>query len=209
LRIICFGDSITYGESDPINGGWADQLKNDYVLAYQDSIRQETVLYNLGVGGETTDGLAARFNNEYLSRAINSQKSLVIFSYGANDIVIHKNKNIVPIKYFIRNLSQCIEFAKSKKSEVILLGLTPISESIEGKENQHGNIRFDKDIKLYNQALEKLAQKNQVLFVDTYSKFCKKGKQNLLAKDGVHPNTNGHLVIYSIIKSKLNFNIDF
>ena len=208
MKIICFGDSITYGESDAIKGGWADHVKNDFVLEYQNSVRQEVVLYNLGVGGETTDGLLARFKTEFLSRAINGQKSLVIFAYGINDIVIHKNKNIVPLEYFIRNLSECIEFAKDKKSEMIILGITPISKSIEGKENQHEKIRFDKDIKIYNQALDKLAQKNQIGFVDIYSKFCEKGKKGLLAKDGVHPNTNGHQVIYSSVKIKLSEFLD-
>lgn len=203
MKILCFGDSITYGESDPINGGWADRLKDDFVLEYQDSIRQEVVLYNLGIGGETSDGLALRFKTEFLSRVINGQKSLVVFAYGANDIVIHKNKNIVPLEYFIRNISQCFELCKSKQSDVIILGLTPIAKSIEGKENQHGKIRFDRDINIYNQALENLAQKNQYLFIDLYPEFQQKGRDNLLAKDGVHPNTNGHQVIYDLVKRKL------
>ncbi len=124
MKILCFGDSVTFGEIDTDNGGWVDQLKKHYISLQANSTRQDISVYNLGIGGETTDALCIRFEIEFQARIKKGLKALVIFAYGANDIVIHKNKNIVPLKYFIRNLKQCIQKVQQNAGEVILLSLT-------------------------------------------------------------------------------------
>jgi len=207
MKILCFGDSITFGEIDTKNGGWVDHLKDDFIRQYADSIRQEVTLYNLGICGETTDGLSTRFSIEFNARLVKGQKSLVIFSYGINDIVIHKNNNIVPKKYFIRNLKSCVDTAKSKDACVILSSLTPISDSIDGEVNQHDKLRYSKDIDIYNTALQKFASENNCFYLEVYSEF-EKCKNQFLSKDGIHPNSEGHLLIYRRIKELLENEID-
>jgi len=202
MKILCFGDSITLGEIDTENGGWVDQLKIDFIRYYADSIRQEVSVCNLGICGETTDGLSARFSEEFNARFIKGQPTLVIFSYGINDIVIHKNKNIVPENYFVRNLKNCIDFSKSKQAIIILSSLTPISDRNDGVVNQHGKLRYNKNIKTYNMLLQKLAQDSNSFYLDIYSQFNKK-KNRLLSKDGVHPNSDGHQLIYAMVKHLL------
>ena len=204
VRILCFGDSITYGECDLINGGWADHLKDDFVALYSNTNRQDVILYNLGIGGETTDGLYSRFEVEFASRSIKGQKTIVILSYGANDIVIHKNRNIVPQEYFIRNLQQCIQIAKRSNASIILSSILPIDDSIDGVINQHDKLRYNKDIEAYNSLLRKIAGENACFYLDIFSKFLLKGKENLLASDGVHPNSKGHKLIYRMVEQILS-----
>ncbi len=204
LKILCFGDSITLGEKDIEQGGWADRLKKDYFAQFVDSQTQKITLYNLGVGGETTDGLVRRFDTELRARNIKGQKLILVFAYGTNDIVIHKDKNIVPQSYYINNLKHCIEAAKKFKADILLLSLLPISDSIEGIVNQHGKLRFDHDIQAYNLSLKNLSQEMNCEYMDLYASFIEHNKQHCLSSDGVHPNSTGHHLLYQKIKHKLS-----
>ena len=203
MKILCFGDSVTFGEIDTENGGWVDQLKRHYITLQADSTRQDISVYNLGIGGETTDGLCIRFEIELQARIKKGLRSLVMFAYGANDVVIHKNKNIVPIEYFIRNIKQCIQLANKNVSEVIILSLTPISDLIDGITNQHDKLRYSRDINTYNSALRQLAKDTDSLYLDTYEQFVLNDKDTLLSSDGLHPNSAGHQEIYKMVKQKL------
>lgn len=204
LKILCFGDSITLGENDSKQGGWADCLKKYYFQQFVDSQTQRITLYNLGVAGETTDGLVKRFDTELRARNIKGQNLIILFAYGANDIVIHKDKNIVPELYYTRNLKYCIELAKKFKAEILLLNLLPIANSIEGKVNQHGKLRFDHDIKAYNFTLKKLSYEMNCEYVDLYASFVEHNKEEYLCGDGLHPNSKGHELLYQKIKQKLS-----
>jgi len=203
IKILCFGDSITLGEKDIEQGGWADRLKKQYFAQFVDSQTQKITLYNLGIAGETTDGLVSRFDSELRARSIKWQGLIVVFAYGANDIVIHKDKNIVPESYFISNLKRCIESAKKFKAEILLLNLLPIADSIEGKVNQHGKLRFDHDIQAYNSTIKKLSHEMNCEHLDLYACFAENNKEDYLCSDGVHPNSKGHKLLYQKIKQKL------
>ncbi len=204
LKILCFGDSITLGEKDLEQGGWADRLKKHYFAQSVDSQTQKITLYNLGIAGETSDGLVRRFDIELRARNIKNQKLIVVFAYGANDIVIHKNKNIVPESYYINNLKHCIESAKTFKADILLLNLLPIAGSIEGTVNQHGKLRFDHDIQAYNFTLKKLSHEMNCEYLDLYASFAENNKEQYLSSDGVHPNSKGHKLLYQEIKQKLS-----
>ncbi|TQV86361.1 SGNH/GDSL hydrolase family protein [Aliikangiella coralliicola] len=203
VNILCFGDSIVFGECDQNYGGWVDRLKKGYIEQYADSLKQEVFLYNLGIGGETTDGLVKRFSVELKARKIGKQKTLVIFAYGANDIVVHKNKNIVPANYFIRNLTDAISTAKLEDCKVLILSLLPISNTIEGKVNQHDKLRYDLDIQQYNLILEKISVETESEFLNLYSPFNQNDKESLLSGDGVHPNSKGHALVSQLVREKL------
>ncbi|MCU7800714.1 MAG: hypothetical protein KZQ70_11335 [gamma proteobacterium symbiont of Lucinoma myriamae] len=204
FKILCFGDSITLGEKDTERGGWADRLKKHYFEQFADSQTQKITLYNLGIAGETTDGLVNRFDIELGARNIKGQKLIVVFAYGANDIVIHKDKNIVPESYYIRNLKHCIESAKKFKADILLLNLLPIADSIEGMVNQHGKLRFDHDIQAYNFIIKQLSHEMNCEYLDFYTSFVENNKEEYLCSDGVHPNSKGHKLLYQKIQQKLS-----
>ena len=67
MTIICFGDSITYGNWDP-KGGWVGRLRNyldtKSLGAYEGAdlySKFYTLTYNQGIPGDTSTGLFARF----------------------------------------------------------------------------------------------------------------------------------------------------
>ena len=203
MKIFCFGDSITYGESDPKYGGWVDRLKVNFQNRYQEQFRQECFVYNLGIGGETTDGLANRMANEIEARSFKIEKNIVLLAYGSNDIVIHKNKNKVPIEYFRRNYTNCIQWCHSRSYKVILLNLLPLVNKNDGKIDQHGNLRHSADVLKYNQELINIANDFSCLHIDINAEFSDRRHEDIYAFDGVHPNTRGHEIIYNLVELKL------
>ena len=71
-----FGDSITYGEYDGVFGGWVDILKR-YALQKYNEGGNELILFNLGIGGETSQGLVKRIQNEMTAR--NAEDGNIVF----------------------------------------------------------------------------------------------------------------------------------
>ena len=86
MRILIFGDSITYGAWDTELGGWANRLR----IAF-DKENQDWNIYNLGVSGDTINDVLKRFDVECQAR----EPEKLIFAIGINDakVIIDKNSN--------------------------------------------------------------------------------------------------------------------
>ncbi len=201
--IFCFGDSITYGEKDLEQGGWVERLKRDFLELESGDDYQKTMVYNLGIASETTDGLVGRVENELKARRIGKAESTTILFYGYNDIKIHKQKNRVPLKYFSRNLRQSINLIRQTQREVILMTLPSITESIDGVIDCCGNLRYEKDLVEYNLLIQSLARELECELIDLNVVF-KQLELNFLATDQLHFNAIGHQVIFEQVKEKLN-----
>lgn len=80
-----FGDSITYGEYDGILGGYVEILKRYCHAEFYNNNANEVNCFNLGIGGETTEGLIKRFEIEIKAR-LSPDENLIFFFYGANDL---------------------------------------------------------------------------------------------------------------------------
>jgi lysophospholipase L1-like esterase len=221
-HVYCFGDSISYGEGDPLSGGWVDRLKSRCSASDKQSSstvvpeQPEFTVFNLGIPGETTDGLRQRIKPEFERRHVRATDSIVVLNYGANDIVIHQpkkpvedlsesskqQKSVVPLAYFERNIGEAIKFSLSKQATVILLGLLPVCPRYDGVSNQFEQVKFDSSVNSYNLKLEQMAQQSNVICLDLYTEFSEsfnridehQGAQ-LFSDDKVHPNAEGHALI--------------
>ena len=202
-QILCFGDSITYGEKDLSLGGWVERLKLDYLTQYASSEYQKTFIFNLGIPSETTDGLARRVESEFKARVYPKQSNTAILFYGLNDLVIHKNKNRVPLEYFERNLVSVIEFLINTHVQIMLINLPDFQKFNDGIIDQAGKLRNLEDVALYNQALSRIASQYQTVLLDLNSAFKKYSLEEVFHSDGIHPNAKGHDVIYQLVKSAL------
>ena len=184
-----FGDSITYGEYDGVFGGWVDILKR-YALQKYNEGGNELILFNLGIGGETSEGLVKRIRNEITAR--NAENGNVVFiGYGANDLAVKDQKQIVNPEEFKANLTEAIQQAQDFSKEIYLVSILPISEKIAGEISATGKIRMNEDILVYNEVLKNIASENSLIYIDFHSAFFA-DKEVLLSKDGVHPNEKGY-----------------
>lgn len=184
-----FGDSITYGEYDGVFGGWVDILKR-YALQKYNEGDNELILFNLGIGGETSEGLVKRIRNEMSVR--NAEDGNVVFlGYGANDLALKDGNQIVNPGQFKANIEKAIQHAKDFSKKIYVVSIIPISEKVDSQISATGKIRTNEDVLMYNQILKDIARENSLIYIDFHSAFLK-DKEILLSKDGVHPNEKGY-----------------
>ena len=184
-----FGDSITYGEYDGVFGGWVDILKR-YALQKYNEGSNELILFNLGIGGETTEGLLNRMSHEMKAR--NSADGNIIFlGYGANDLANKDGNQLVNPEQFKTNIEIAVQNAKQYSKDIFLVSILPLSENIDSKVSPTGKLRTNDNVLIYNQILKTIATENSLNYIDFHSVFLQ-DKEILLSKDGVHPNEKGY-----------------
>lgn len=192
-----FGDSITYGGYDGVLGGYVEILKRYCHAEFYKNNAKEVNCFNLGIGGETTEGLIKRFEIETKAR-LSPDENLLFLCYGANDLAEKDNIELVNLSDFEANLSQVISKAKQFVNEIYMISILPISKMTDGIKIPERKFRTSEKIEIYNQKLQELATLNQIHFIDIYVSF-NSNKEEFLSKDGIHPNEKG----YDFIAEKL------
>ncbi|HNV12863.1 MAG TPA: SGNH/GDSL hydrolase family protein [bacterium] len=205
-QIFCFGDSITYGAWDVAGSGWAQGLR-----MYLDKKQEEDdglyfLIYNLGIPGETTDGLINRFLSETKARIREErqEENIFIFAYGANDaaVIPSQNKFRVDIKNFENNLENVIDQAKKFGNKIFILNITPVNEEFTASPVNKDKSRLNKYIEIYNEKIKKIADNKNIYFIDINSAFMANDYKSLFCEDGLHPNKSGHKIIFNeLLKS--------
>lgn len=184
-----FGDSITYGEYDGVFGGWVDILKR-YALQKFNEGSQELILYNLGIGGETTEGLLRRLPHEMSARNA-ADGNIVFLGYGANDLAVKDGAQMVNGEQFKNNIVNAVQHAKLYAEEIYLVSILPFSDKADGITAASGKQRTNTEVLAYNRILKDIADEHAVQYIDFYTAFLP-DKEILLSRDGVHPNEKGY-----------------
>lgn len=189
---------VFYGEYDGVLGGYVEILKRYCHTEFYNNNANEVNCFNLGIGGETTEGLMKRFEIETKAR-FSPDENLIFFFYGANDLALSEGKEIVSLTDFEQNLSQVISQAKRFATEIYVISILPISKTVDGIKVTERKFRTTQKIELFNQKLKDLALQNQIEFIDIFSRF-NSTKEEFLSKDGIHPNEKGYQFIANQIK---------
>lgn len=185
-----FGDSITYGEYDGVFGGWVDILKRYALQKFHEGNGDELIIFNLGIGGETTEGLLKRMPVELEARN-SADGNLVFISYGANDLAVKEGVQIVDPEKFKSNIIKAVQHAKQFSKDIYLISILPVSQKIDGVVVSTGKMRTNEEVVVYNQVLKDIAAGESLGYIDFYSAFLE-DKEILLSGDGVHPNEKGY-----------------
>lgn len=197
-----FGDSITYGEYDGNFGGWVDILKRYCHKNLMEHKAQEVSVFNLGIGGETTEGLLKRFATEAESRR-SSGETLIFFAYGANDLVLREgNAPEVSLSSYIENLTLAVNQALKITQKIFLISILPVSDAVDGVLSPTGKIRTNVRVQKYNNALQGLCHNSSLQYINLYEHFSPH-KEQLLSQDGVHPNSEGYQLIANTLQPLL------
>ncbi|MGU3377156.1 SGNH/GDSL hydrolase family protein [Chryseobacterium sp. M5A1_1a] len=191
-----FGDSITYGEYDGVFGGWVDILKRYALQKFHEGNGDELILYNLGIGGETTEGLLKRMPTELGARN-SADGNLVFIGYGANDLAIKEGIQVVEPETFKNNITTAVQHAKQFSNDIYLVSILPVSQKIDGVEVSSGKLRTNNEVVIYNQILKEIAADQSLKYIDFYTAFLE-DKEFLLSADGVHPNEKGYGIMAEI-----------
>lgn len=184
INILIFGDSITYGAWDKENGGWVNRLR----LALENKNETYFNIFNLGIPGETTIDLKKRFDNECNYRFNTNDKTIIIFSVGINDSQIIKDKSLVLIKDFKKNIIKLIDKAKQYIPYILFIGLTKVDENRTNPVSWDNNINYsNEEIIKYNEVLKNICKEKEINYLEIFNLLDIKDLD-----DGLHPNNNGH-----------------
>ncbi len=210
MKILIFGDSITYGCWDS-KGGWVARLREriDKKVMEDDSY---SLVYNLGIPSDKTQDLLLRFDEEVKPRQRKDpeMQMVIIFAIGINDsqYVYEQKEHRVPLNVFSDNLRKLISKARAYTSDIFFIGLTPVDEK------RTAPLEWDKRkcykneyIKKYDQEIRKICESEGVEYIEVASLF-PTGQLSELLFDGLHPNDEGHRRIFEKVFSVFSKKLD-
>lgn len=196
-RILVFGDSISWGENDTIQGGWVGML---YKFV-SEKTRFNWQVYNMSVSGDGSDDLVKRLVPECEAR----HPSIIMIAIGGNDSrYVEKEDNLqTPPEKFKENIQMLIDLAKGFVKDVIFVGILPFDETrtcpIPWSPTKYYTNKLARQ---NNQIIKKLCEENNVPFIDLFAEWTKTDYKSLL-DDGCHPTTEGHRKIFERVKAFL------
>src|SRR3989344_9641126 len=130
-QILLFGDSIVYGAWD-LEGGWAHRLRKllDEIVI-KSNYKEYYLVYNLGIDGDTSEGLLKRFEQEAKQRISPDEEIIFIFHIGDNDSLFNNKtkKHLVSPEDYEKNIREIISKAKRYSTKIIFIDSYPIDES--------------------------------------------------------------------------------
>jgi lysophospholipase L1-like esterase len=208
MRIFFFGDSLTQGFFDE-KGGWAGHLINEYHMRSLSKLNDKNAewieCFNLGVSGETVEGVLYRLEDEIKARRLYREDEIIVIAIGINDAILRNNRADTDVYKFQETLEKLINKAKKLTKKVLLVGLSAVDESMtnpwpySSTKKQWHNTR----INVFEDTIKQSAIRKEITFVPIHDKFLQILESDKLLSDGLHPNSAGHELIYSLVKPQL------
>lgn len=197
-----FGASVTYGSGDE-RGGWVGRLKEYVDKKYADA-EDGYFVYNLGVPGDTSADLLARFSNEAAARIEPGSGAYIFISIGLNDSAFLKSKggSYVRIDEFEDNLKKLVSLAEAYSKNIFFIGLTPVDDSKTNPVPWAADISYkDEEAAKYEKAARRIFEEKGYGYID----ILKDWQPSRLAylADGLHPDGRGHESIFNAVKEYL------
>jgi len=190
-KTVCVsGDSVV--QAAYVKTGWVDLLKAHLEEKYT---KDFVNVFNLGIGGNTTDDIKNRLDSELKVR----EATTVVFGIGVNDSGYFKipSKAIVVKEKFVANLEKIIETAKRYTKDIIFVGLVLGDDSLlqPFPGSSKGKSYAKKRAKIYDELLKKTVEKASCKYVYLFDKLDFGD-----FSDGLHPNDVGHKKMFEEIK---------
>lgn len=209
MRVLAFGDSITQGYWDT-KGGWVGRCHEYYTKLQLSDLENldEPAFFNLGISADNSGNILRRIGQETIARTRPNETPLVIIQVGTNDASTDKlptSETVsLPLEQYRANLTDAVRLVRPLSTKVILVGLSPCEES-RTTPVRWGEFHYQNDrIKQYEDVMRDVATEQNVPFIPIFDQFATEvnaGKD--LLQDGLHPNNDGHQLLYEIVMQKL------
>lgn len=202
--ILCFGDSITFGEG--CNGGWCGYLKRWF-----EALGEDNSVYNLGINGQTSSELLNRIDVESRARLRFKRPTdsyTTLMAVGVNDAKYDGAAQSIPRiseEEFRANVLQLLRKAKSFRQKVAMLGLLPVDESKTLLPSDLGSTLANERVTKFNDIIKGCCRSENVPFLDLNRMMLGKDYGSLL-EDGLHPNLKGYRFMFARIRAFLKKN---
>ncbi len=136
VRVCFVGDSLTLGVGDPAAYGWAGRLVTEHTPG-----DISLTSYNLGVRGETSTDVAARWRAEVTPRLAGRRHRGVVLSVGVND-TRGEHGPAVGIDESVATLSGLINEAGSLSLPLLVVGPVPVADAEHNERTRALDARF-------------------------------------------------------------------
>ncbi len=201
-QLFCFGHSITHGSKDN-EGGWTERLRRHLLKNHDDHS-----LYNLGISGEDSEQLVRRFEEELERRYWPEEDATILIQVGTNDIqLIHEESNYleerqgirVPEENYRENLRKLIEKARDY-GKIVIVGepYTSIEGSIPWVEGVDSSEEL---LQEYMEIQKRVCEEENVPRIDLRSFDREEWLEKV--EDGIHPEDEGHEIIFEEVRQKI------
>jgi acyl-CoA thioesterase I len=180
-RVLYFGDSHVAGVGDPAGMGWVGRV---VASSFQQGL--PLTAYNLGVRGETSAQVAARWRAEALPRLTPGSDARVVLSFGANDTTIENGHIRVEPERSCAVLAGMLREAAALGLPVFGLGPAPVDDP---EQNER--------IRSLSGAFAEVCRGPGVPFVSVVELLLASPvwMQEVAAGDGAHPSTAGYEIL--------------
>jgi acyl-CoA thioesterase-1 len=204
MRVLVFGDSIAQGFFDVEGGGWVERLARESMqAAAQDLDGEWQTIFNLGISGDTADGVAKRIAGEMVARRWENEPFAVVVAIGGNDSLIEKGKPWSSPEQYVEQLGAIAQKVRAESAPLLFVGMTAVNEVLT-RPVFWGDYHYSNDrIWQFETALRAFAKRENLPVVPLFETF----KERLAAeeplypdKDGVHPNAAGHELIANLVR---------
>ena len=150
MRILIFGNSITQGYHDT-QGGWVARLLGAFIKKYG---ADTPGVFNLGISGNKTYDVEARFNAEAMAR-VQNRDDLIIFDVGTNDSCKKAGKLASTPDKFARDIKELDDMARKYVDNVAFMNLTPCDDRRVQPASWNNDLYYSNDrINQFNTVLE-------------------------------------------------------
>ncbi|MDN5341803.1 GDSL-type esterase/lipase family protein [Oceanotoga sp. DSM 15011] len=203
--LLFIGDSITdsgatYKEPDEIGNGFVRHI-NDF-LKIKNPEKKLNII-NKGIGGNKSIDLLKRWEKD----VIKENPDLLFIFIGTNEILgkYFEDPFISDIDIFELNLINMIE-QTNKKTNIKLMNLIPYTKKIKNQFLFGKDLYSKENLEIikYNKTIEKIANHYNLTYINLYEDFKKLDDLDIdLTIDGIHPNSKGHMLIFTKILKTL------
>lgn len=182
MRLLAFGDSFVLGAGDPYHLGWIGRT----VLG-----RTDVTLYNLGVRGDTSTQVLARWRREAADRLNSDEDMRFVFSFGRNDCTLEDGALRVDPMDSLKNLQRILGEAASIGA-VVVVGPPPSPDPLTRAR-----------VATLNDALRMVCDQNRIAYLDVFTALRDAGvwEAEALAGDGAHPGADGYQQMADLVMS--------
>lgn len=184
MKVICIGDSLTYGYGISSKENWVSLLNEKYKMDF----------INKGINGDTSGGMLSRFYRD----VVDEQPKCVIIMGGTNDFIVENSLGAVKA-----NIMAMVH-------QAYYHGITPIigistKIDVENVRKDWASLtdirQLDDKMVEYRDWIINFSKAFNVLYVDFYTQFQNKTseKYSNYFIDGLHPSPAGHQIMADIV----------
>ncbi|GIM29627.1 peptidase [Clostridium polyendosporum] len=183
MKIICIGDSLTFGYGVNLGNSWVDLLRN----------KTKNEIINKGVNGDTTTGMLSRFSTD----VTNHSPDMVSIMAGTNDLLMGRDLNTI-----VDNILLMIKESTDNNIIPIVI-IPPLTLPNLAKKRWYSTVNYDFINSQICSLKDKLTSKCGELHIKLINFSSIVPLEEDYFSDGVHPNEKGHTLMFNKILSCL------